>query len=252
MIQADLYDYYAVRALFRGVTAVNCIGPTFHPHESECGFHAIDAALEERNSSNGRFKHFIYSSVLNTQLRKMMNHDCKRYVEEYLMESELPYAILKPCNILDTFPIRDLVGQEDTVYKAPWNPEIANSVLTLDDFAAATANVLEGREAHFFAEYPLCSTLPLPYTDLALAAGKALGKIVKVQAGVFSDFVDARLASFGGEKANQAIIDAVERMILYYGRRGIRGNPHVLEMLLARKATTVDEWMVNKVRELNH
>ncbi|MCJ1327157.1 hypothetical protein MMC10_003824 [Thelotrema lepadinum] len=248
IVQADLYDRNAVRALFHGVTAAYYVGPSFHPHETECGFNAIDAAVDEQKATNGNFKHFIYSSVLQTQLRKMMNHDCKRYVEEYLFESGLPYTVLKPCNLLDTFPIQALIGQEKPVYNAPWNPEIPSSVLTLDDFAAATARVLTEREEHFFAEYPLCSTLPLRYKELALAAGRALGKPVIVHSATFENFVAARLAGFGGSSAGVPISDGVERMILYYSRHGVCGNPHVLEMLLGRKATTVGEWMAKQLQ----
>ena len=54
----------------------------------------IDAA-----KSHG-VSHFIYASVLHPCLRKLMNHDCKRYVEEYLIESGLPYTILQPSHFI--------------------------------------------------------------------------------------------------------------------------------------------------------
>lgn len=55
-----------------GVTTVFYIGPSFHPHETEIGYFIIDTTV----SSGTTFKHFVYSSVLDSQLRKPVNHDC--------------------------------------------------------------------------------------------------------------------------------------------------------------------------------
>lgn len=76
VVQANLTEPQECRQLLRGVTSVYHIGPTFHPHETEIGYNMIDAAVAEGNS----FQHFVFSSVLNTQIRKMFNHDCKRYI----------------------------------------------------------------------------------------------------------------------------------------------------------------------------
>ena len=77
VIQADLTEPKDCRNIMNGVTAVYHIGPPLHPHETEIGYNMIDAAAAQTGST---FKQFVLSSVLNTQLRKLMNHDCKRYV----------------------------------------------------------------------------------------------------------------------------------------------------------------------------
>lgn len=60
--------------------------------------------------------------MLNSRLRKMMNHNCKRYVEEYVMESGLPYTILQPTTFMDNLPLPLLWRQtrdgEDPVFRA--------------------------------------------------------------------------------------------------------------------------------------
>jgi uncharacterized protein YbjT (DUF2867 family) len=86
VVQADLYDGRDVAALLDGVAVMLHIGPSYHPHEAEIGYLMVDAAVRE--ARRGAFKHFVLSSVLNSQLRKMMNHDCKRYVEEYVVQVE--------------------------------------------------------------------------------------------------------------------------------------------------------------------
>ena len=78
VVRGELTDPAFVKQIITGATAVFHIGPAFHPHEDVIGFNMIDSAVEE--AKGGKLKHFVYSSVLNSQLRKMMNHDVKRYV----------------------------------------------------------------------------------------------------------------------------------------------------------------------------
>ena len=87
VIRADLAEPKDCQRLLNGVTAVYHIGPSFHPHETEIGYHMIDAAVAQ----GGSLKHFVLSSVLNTQIRKLLNHDCKRYVV-----SDVPQFVVTP------------------------------------------------------------------------------------------------------------------------------------------------------------
>lgn len=71
--------------IVKNATTVYHIGPSAHAHETLLGYCVIDAAVneEKRREGDGGKQggvHFVYSSVLCTQLRKLMNHDCKRYV----------------------------------------------------------------------------------------------------------------------------------------------------------------------------
>ncbi|KAI9689209.1 MAG: hypothetical protein M1822_000947 [Bathelium mastoideum] len=250
VIKTDLADSQSVRELFRDVTACYYVGPSFHHHETQCGYHAIDAAVKE--TREGNFKHFIYSSVLNTQFRKLLNHDCKRYVEEYLYESGivhgLNYTVLKPCNFIDMFPIQSMVNQDHPVYPAPWDPNVPNSLICLEDLAAVGSKVLDEREMHFFAEYPLCSTMPMPYTDMVAAASRALGKEVEIVKASFEDRVYKLTHLVLGPDPDPRAVDGAERLILWYDRHGLCGSPHVLETLLGRKPMTVDQWMIKGVQ----
>ena len=75
VVKVDLAEPSACRALLTGVTTVFHIGPPFHPHESEIGYNVIDAAVLESEAPDNNFQHFVYSSVLQSIFRKMMNHD---------------------------------------------------------------------------------------------------------------------------------------------------------------------------------
>jgi uncharacterized protein YbjT (DUF2867 family) len=254
VIQADLANSVEVPNLMKGVTSVYHVGPSFHPHETSIAYSMIDAAVQE--SKTGQFQHFVLSSVLNSQFRKMLNHDCKRYEEEYLMESGLAYTILQPAHFMDTFPVGMLMAQEaaPAVYKANWDPDIPFSFVSTKDLSAAAAKVLEDREKHFYAVYPLVSVRNTTYRQKVDIVSQVLGKEIKVEQRSFEESVQALLAMLGMGKPNEVdprVRDAAERMLLFYNRRGLLGNENVLTWLLGREPTGHEEWVKGEVEAIN-
>ncbi|MCJ1457751.1 hypothetical protein MMC28_008120 [Mycoblastus sanguinarius] len=120
VVQADLAQPDDCKRILEGVRAVFHVGPAFHPRETEIGSNMISASL----TKNPRPCHFIYSSVLHPSLRKLLNHDSKRPIEETLIESSLPYTILQPSHFMDMFPIAHLASQDQPVYTARWEPDV--------------------------------------------------------------------------------------------------------------------------------
>ena len=142
-----------------------------------------------------------------------------------------------------------MVNQDQPVYPAAWDPTVANSLICLEDLAAVGLKVLDERETHWFAEYPLCSTMPIAYTEMVAAASRALGKEVKIHQAPFEERVKALTQKVIGDAPDPRIVDGSERLVLWYDRHGLCGSPHVLEMLLGRKAMTIDEWMMKGVQK---
>ncbi|KIW02224.1 uncharacterized protein PV09_06378 [Verruconis gallopava] len=237
VVQADLVNPDDARRIMSGVSAIYHVGPSGTPHETQCGFNMIDAAVAE----HGTFKHFVLSSVWPTQLRKLMNHDCKRYVEEYLMESGLNFTILQPSHFFENTPVAFFTQQDNPVYPIPYNPDTKFSFTALRDLADAAAAVLEGREKHFYAAYPIISTLPTRYSEFLEIVGRAIGKSIRVEKKSLEEGV-ALLASRFNAKDEPRKMDVFERILLYYDKRGLWGNPGVSEWLLARKTTSCEEW----------
>lgn len=196
----------------------------------------------------------VYSSVLFPILRKLLNHDCKRYIEEYLVESGVPYTVLQPTHLNETFPIAKVLNDEKPVYPAAWNPDVKFSFCTTKDLGEASARVLEQREKHYWATYQLVSTPePLSYTEVCKIVSKVIGKEIEVKPKAFEDAVSTMLSMVvgnlphGGEQATKEI---GARMLLYYNDRGLVGNNNVTEMLLGHKTMTYEEWAKAKVEEL--
>ena len=84
------------------------INPSFHPNEEGIGKGMIDAAIEEGKRDGNVLRHFIFSSVLQSGLRKMLNHGRKAVVEEHLVENcsapgMFGWTIIQPAHIMDPY-----------------------------------------------------------------------------------------------------------------------------------------------------
>ena len=250
VVTIDLAEPSACRSLLQGVTTVFHIGPSFHAHETEIGYNMIDAAVTESQAPNSKFQHFVYSSVIQSVFRKMLNHDSKRYVEEYLMETDLNWTIIEPGHFMDT--TRPSISafatstEPELVFMAGFNPKTRFSCLALQDLGEAVARIIEQRQKHYFALYPLVSMeAPMSYGEMFGAVEKIIGKPVKVQQRSFEEAVSVLLKVLAGDvrEMHPKTRAAAERMLLFYNHRGLVGNPGVLEMVLGRKATSYEDWV---------
>ncbi len=242
VIRTDIADPREVDRILEGVTVAYHIGPTFHPYEIEIGYHMIDAA--GREAREGCLRHFVFSSVVNTQFRKMMNHDCKRFIEEYLMESSLNFTILQPSIFMDFFPVQAMMAQEEPVWRANWDPSVPFCFTAQQDLAEVAALVIDQREKHYLATYPIVSTKPTSYNELMETAGKEMGKSIKVERKSYEEAVAWYLSLlFGTEKSHPTTRDTTHRMLLFYNQRGLVGNSNIVEWLLKRPATSFQDWI---------
>ena len=191
----------------------------------------IDAA------TSAHITHFIYSSVLHPSLRKLLNHDCKRYVEEYLIESGLPYTILQPSTFIEQFPLQKLLSEEHPVFPARRDPTVPFSYTNLIDYGEAAAKVLEERQKHFWATYQLVSTAPLTYQNMCVTLGGLIEKEVKIEVLPFQAFVEGSVEAMFGLPEHPRSRDEAQRMLLYYNYRGLVGSTNVLRWVLGRETT---------------
>ncbi|TEA17741.1 hypothetical protein C8034_v010028 [Colletotrichum sidae] len=252
VVVVDLTSPTACRELVRGAAAVYHAGPSFHSREREMGFNMIDAATAESRAPGSRLRHFVFSSVLGTQHRKLMQHDLKSFVEERLMLSPVAWTILQPTNFMDAYPVARLAGMEAPVMVRMWKPEMKNSLVALRDLAEVAAKVLLEGERHYYAQYPLCSTLPTSDAEVAGVIGGKIGKEVRLAAPSFEEGVEHMLhVLFGGNSVLAAegdprpdvTKDEAERLVLFYNRYSLAGSPNVLRWLLGREPTTVEQWV---------
>ncbi|KAI5274928.1 NAD(P)-binding protein [Aureobasidium subglaciale] len=251
VVQADLANPSDCALILADVTACWLVLPPFHPHETTLGINIIDACISQA-FSGGPFAHLVYSSVLHPILQKLLNHDVKRYVEEYLIESSLNYTILQPTHMMEMLPLEKLMKEEEPVYTANWNPATKFSFVTTKDVGEVGAKMLIEREKHYAASYQLVGTpSPISYIEAAEIVGKVIGKKVKVEQRSLEDAVDVAIKGInGGKEPPKAMKEIGARMFLYYNERGLVGNSNVLGWLLGRKPTDYETWVKMKVEEI--
>lgn len=159
---------------------------------------------------------------------------------------------------MDAYPVAKLAEQTNPILEKWFTPGHKNSVIALRDLAEATRKVLHERETHYCAEYPLCSSIPITEAEIVRIIGERIGKSIEIKTPTFEAGVN-RLARqlFGGSETDvpgfglasagdmrgDLVADTLERLILFYSRRGLTGNPNVLRWLLGREPTTVAEWV---------
>lgn len=208
----------------------------------------IDAALTQR-SSGGPLTHLIYSTVIFPNLRKMLHHDTKRQTEEYLIESRIPYTIIQPTHLCETFPIAKVVAEEKPVYPMSWDPATDFSFCTTKDLGEAGARILEQREKHYYATYQFVSTpSPLNYNEAITIISEEVGKNIEIKRRSLEQAVETMAPIMTNGSA--AAREGVARMFLYYNEKGLVGNNNVLEMLLGRKTMGYREWARMKIQEV--
>ncbi|KAL8643483.1 MAG: hypothetical protein Q9226_008339 [Calogaya cf. arnoldii] len=219
VIRTDLGLPKEPERILKDAAVIYHVEPPFAHRQAVMGFNMIDAARKE--AKEGTFKHFVYASVLNTQQRKMIHHDQRLQVEEYLMESELNYTILQSTHFMFLFPVAPMLAQENPVYMANWNPNVRFSFLALGDLGEVGAKVLDERERHYAAQYPLVSDGPLIYHEICSMVSREIGKEIQLQQKTYEESVQGFLLRlFGSLDVDSESVDAVERILLYYNRHG--------------------------------
>jgi uncharacterized protein YbjT (DUF2867 family) len=251
VVQADLANSDDCIRILENVTSCFLVLPPFHPHETNLGTNFIDACVAQKDSG-GPLQHLVYSSVIHPILQKLLNHDVKRYVEEYLIESGLDYTILQPTHMMEMLPLAKLLEDKEPVYQCNWNPATKFSFVTTRDIGEAAAKVLKQREAHFAATYQLVSTpQPLSYIEAGDIVSRVIGKKVTIQQEGFEDAVETSIKMInGGKEPPKQMKEIGARMFLYYNERGLIGNCNVLKWLLGRETTGYEEWVKIRVEEI--
>ena len=255
ILQADYTRLQDCISLYEGVTSVYHVGPSFHPAEMQIGLNMINAAVIETKRPGNLFKHFVYSSVLHPEFSKMLNHDRKRYIEEYLCETSLNWTILQPSHFAD--PVIERLLQtakaagdsKEVTFKPLFNPSTVFCLASLEDFGEASAKVLKDREQYYFATYALVSTSPMPYHQFIETVGASIGKTFKLEPLELDKAVDIICMAIAGRKdVDPRLRDGPERMLLFYGKRGLLGNPSITKSLLGREPSNVER-MVEDVED---
>ncbi|MBA7493056.1 hypothetical protein ES702_03611 [subsurface metagenome] len=257
VLQANLQDYNSCASILKGATTVYHINPN-HPKEAEIGINMVTAAVTEKKRPDSKFQHFVLSTVFCTQISKMLNHARKLKVEEYLIDRAAPntgalnWTIIQPGHLAEALVARLVTamkenpGKDKVPFENQFDVEVPFSYLSLRDLGEASAKVVEERSKHYFATYGLSSTHPMPYKDFIQQIGKKLNVEFDITVLPHEKAVDANcISAFRTTDVDQATRDGPERLVLYYNKRGLLGNPNICSWLLGREPTKPEDMVDN-------
>ena len=234
-LQVVIGDLLVPADIARAVEDVHTIfhvGPPMSVHEHHIGVLVIKAAEKAGVS------HFIFSSVLHPIRSKLLNHDIKRQVEEYLIESSLNWTILQPTHFMqNTTPAE---AADKGVLPVPYNPDNEMGFVDLRDLGAVTQQILREPEKHYRARYELCGE-NVSYTEYARLISKVSGKQVEVKLG---SLLGVAKQFAGGDRD---VADRFARMLFYYDRWGLVGNSNILQWLLGHEPRTVEGYIADSL-----
>jgi uncharacterized protein YbjT (DUF2867 family) len=204
----DLLSVNDVDSAMENVHTVFHVGPPMSVHESHIGIIVIKAA------EKAGVQYFIFSSVLHPIRSKLLNHDVKRQVEEYLIESSLNWTILQPAHFMqNTNPAE---ASRKGALLVAYNPDNEMGFIDLRDIAQVTKNILENPEKHYRARYELCGE-NMSYTAYAQLISKLSGKPVK------ANKIDGNAVAKKISNGDRDFEDRMGRMFFYCSRMGV-GN----------------------------
>jgi len=235
----DFLESSTLPPALEGVDVVFHNAPAFHPLETAMGIALIDAAKQ------AGVEHFVYCSVLFSILTKLLNHKIKRDVEEYLIESGINYTILQPTSFMQNVNLAN-VATSGKIHCA-YSPETLQGYLDLRDLAAIARLILLDPSPHGRARYDLVGQ-NCTYEDVAREVSSYLGKRIPCEQVPREQALQRTLGHVKIDIQGHYAAEALDRMLYYYDKRGIPGNPNITKWLLGREPTT---WAELIRRDLN-
>ena len=190
----------------------------------------IDAAV------SAQVQHCVYSSVLHPFLRKLLNHDNKRYIKEHLIESSLPYTILQPSTFMDQFPIQKLLSEDELSSQPAATPTCLSPIQTFATWAKQPPK--SSNSANFTITQHI-NSYPHPHPSTTdKSATSSARKLRGSQDWDFAVDADGRngrgksVEGMFGLEEGAYTRDAAQRMLLYHDDRKLVRSTNVLRSVL--------------------
>jgi NAD(P)H dehydrogenase (quinone) len=237
VIVGDMRAESTIRRAMQGVRAVYHVCPNMSPEEVGIGRLVINEARK------AGVERFAYHSVLHPQTEKMNHHWQKLRVEEMILESGLPFTILRPAPYMQNLLAGWKGILEDGVLRVPYSVHSKFSFIDLEDLAE-TAKIVLTVPNHANAIYEL-SGMPLSHVDVAEIFSRVLKRDVRAER---EESTDWRLRVGG---LSDYAIENLVSMFEYYDQWGLEGNPAILRWILKREPTPFASFIERIVQEGN-
>ena len=224
-----------------GVETIYHICPNMHPDEAVVGRVMLAAANDRKVSS------FIFHSVLHPQITKMRHHWNKLLVEQEIFTSGISYSIIQPTaymqNLLAYWPMMT----KDGVYAPPYSQQTQLGLVDLMDVAEAAVKIILQPEFRG-GIFELVGTPAYSQEEVAEIIGTRIGKRIQTSGA-------SRLDWEGNARRGQMpeyTIQTLIAMFDYYAKYGMGGSSMVLEWILGRKPTSLEQFVDRILTEIKN
>ena len=218
----DLRDEQSLRQAMRGARGLFYLAPAFQPDEAELGEAVVAAAIE------AGVRRIVFSSVIKPTIGALANHAAKAPVEQAIVESGLEYVILQPAMFFQNFAEAWSRVAQAGVYAEPWSAETRFSRVDYRD-VAEVASIALREDRLLFGTFELAAEGWLNRFDVAALMGEVLGKTVTVGT------LDPASAAQDKQGRDDQHADGMRRMMAWYDRHPLLGNPLTLRAILGRE-----------------
>ena len=242
VVVGDIADPKVWDKALSDVRTIYHIGPGLHPYEREMGLLAVDAA------KRAGVEHFVFSSVLHSIASALVQHEIKRDIEEYLIESGIEFTILQPSNYM--MPLKVMSAFRDSVFRLSWSLDRLQCLVDLDDVTDVAFKVLAEGEKHWGATYELVGEGRYSAYDLGGIISKVIGRevsVVEIDGDTYlkAFFGDVDPAQFPHQgRVLRAITD-------WYSKHDFVGNANILTWLLGREPTSFAQFVRHEYDSFN-
>jgi len=240
-IIGDLRNPVTLQNTFPGINCIYFICPNVIQEELSIGMNLI------RFAQKFKINHFIYHSVLHSQIESMPHHWQKMRMEEYLFESGINFTILQPCAYMQNFSSSLKTISETGIYSTPYSADARISYVDLNEVGEVAAKVLTEKEPFFNSILELAGPEALSQTQVASIFSKLMGRDVVFK----EESIDYWETTARKNGIEGYALETLIKMFQYYSKHGLIGNPLMLKTLLGRTPTDLRCYINNQIRELS-
>ncbi|MGN1052513.1 MAG: NmrA family NAD(P)-binding protein, partial [Candidatus Scatosoma sp.] len=221
----------AVKAM-KDIDIVYYICNAFNPQEDEIGANLIEIAKNLGNVT------FIYHSVMHSLLSEMPHHKRKQKVEKTLVDSGIPYVIIRPTVFMQmlTPAIQSVKNGGPFVQKFYTSEQTKMSFVDMKDYAEAAAEIVASG-AYTYGTYEFSSSGTYSLSDMENILSELLGR--KVTSAFISD-ADFLAVSHRDSDSYEGQTSLT--MFRHYNEHSFCGNAFTLTQILGRKPITIKEY----------
>lgn len=245
IIVGDASDPNVIKQAMQGIEQVVYIPPMLSYSEADMANLATDAALE------AGVKHYVMLTVCHPNLSKLLQHTQKLRAEEHLkyvgFKNDWNFTILQPLHYTHNVLIPQMVATSKYPNFKPLHKKLG--YVDGIDVAEATVKVLQEGEKHRYATYELCGDNHLSIIEIAemykRISGLPLETTWTERENFWRDF-----PNFVGSGSDSYARAAVMGIRDTYNDYGFDANCNVLEWLLERKSTKMEDYIRRELKKL--